>query len=369
MGLKRVVVRHHMVNALLMGPGGSQYVTLEAAIAFAERGVETYIDAPFIEGRHDLAKLAEVFGLPEKEIYNVGIGDPGRVDAVINTSGDVLLGAGDVVYVHYPFVLDYSTYYSALQGIYDMLGKVYTFVNTIAFPLFSRKIKLYIANSSFTASFLRKYLGIDPAVIHPPVNIDDIVREQPLPLEERENYVISVSRLSPEKQPHRGVELAKHIKRLGLRLVIAGSLSPYNKPYYELLLDYARREGVDDVVEFELNTSRHRLVELYRRAYAYIHLTPKEHFGISVVEAMAAGTPVIIPCDSGTWIDVALRDESIALPYSTISEACCRLKHLQRAPTLWRTLSFNAYKRALKFDRREFRRRIYIAVTTTMKWR
>ncbi|MEM0001176.1 MAG: glycosyltransferase [Desulfurococcaceae archaeon] len=358
--MKSVIVRHHMLNAHLMGIGGSHYVMLETAIAFAERGLETYIDSPFITSRCELLRLAEFFGVNKKELVGIGIGEPKTSElVVINTSGDVLSGAGDVMYLHYPFFLDYRTYYSPLHGVFDLFGKVYSLTNTIAFPVLARKVKLYLANSWFTAVFFKKYLRVNPIVIHPPVNLDNISNKEPLPYSERGKYVLTVSRISPEKRPERAIYLAKLLKKHGIRVTVVGVLSSYNKPLYDALVELALKERVDDYLDILVNISREDLIELYRTALAYIHVTPKEHFGISVVEAMAAGTPAIVPVDSGTWIDVAQQNPLVARPYRSVKEAYCTIKDIAENQHLWNMLSLNGRARALELDRKLFKEKVY----------
>ncbi|MEM4718288.1 MAG: glycosyltransferase [Desulfurococcaceae archaeon] len=357
-----MVVRHHMLNARVMGLGGSQYVMLETAIAFAERGVETFIDSPFIKSRCDLLKLADFFGSNTIDSLNIGIGEPDNPRVVINTSGDVLSGPGDIVYLHYPFFLDYSIYYTPVGGIFDLIGKVYSLMNMIAFPIFIKGVKQFIANSSFTANLFNKYLGLKPIVIYPPVNIDDIINERPLGYDERENYVLIVSRISPEKHPELAIYLAKLLRKDNTRVVLAGSASNYSEIYYESLLEQARREKVDDNIDIYLNIPREKLVELYRKAFIYLHITPKEHFGISIAEAMAAGTPVIIPINSGSWFDIALEDPNIATPYKTLCEVVDIVRDLKENRRKWEFLSNNGYQRALQLDKRVFRRKIFEVV-------
>lgn len=50
-----------MLNTHLMGLGGSQYLVLEMAIAFAERGYDVYVDSLAIKSRGDLVKIANFF--------------------------------------------------------------------------------------------------------------------------------------------------------------------------------------------------------------------------------------------------------------------------------------------------------------------
>lgn len=350
-----------MLNAHFMGLGGSQYVTLETAIAFAERGYEVYIDSPFIGSKSDLDKIAEFFGSKINGDIVIGFGDPGESRIVINTSGDVLSGPGDAIYLHYPFFMDYRVYYSAMYGVLDMIGKCYSMINSLALPILMKKIKVYIANSTYTARFFSK-LGIKPIVVHPPVNVDEIRNRGVVPLEERERYVLIVSRFSPEKRVDLGIHVAKQLRNTGLRVVVAGALPKYNKGYLNALIEKAEKEQVDDIIEFYTDTPRDKLLDLYRYAFVYLHTTPKEHFGISIVEAMAAGTPTIIPMDSGSWIDIAHGDHSITLPYRNTCEIRGIILELTRKPHKWKAISANGLRRSSVFDRRIFRRKIFDTV-------
>lgn len=361
--MKCVTIRHHMLNAYLMGPGGSNYVMLETAIAFAEKGYEVYVDSIIIKSHRDLLELATFFGIKQSEVVDIKIGEPRcKPLLIINTSGDVFSGTGDVMYIHYPSFLNHTAYYPGLTGISRFLGDLYSLVNASLFPLVKRRVSLFIANSKFTAKFLNEFLSVSPIIINPPVNLDDILEKHVLDFAERERRVITVARISPEKHPELAVYLAYLLKKYKVSIVLAGAFSSYNKPLYDELVELSVKMNVDDCFEIKTNISREELIELYRRSIAYVHITPKEHFGISIVEAMAAGTPVIVPRNSGGWIDIAREDAKVAIPYCNLREAKCYIKALLDNPQLWRLLSINGRTRALELNRRSFREKIYEAV-------
>lgn len=361
--MKCISIRHHMLNAYLLGPGGSNYVMLETAIAFAEKGYEVYVDSVIIKSRRDLLDLASFFGVKQSEVVDISIGEPRcKPLLIINTSGDALSGTGDVMYIHYPSFLNHTVYYPGLTGISRFLGDIYSLVNASLFPLIKRRVRLFIANSKFTANFLRELLSVDPIIINPPVNLDDILEKQVLDLAEREKRVITVARISPEKHPELAVYLAYLLKKYKVPTVLAGAFSSHNKPLYDELVELSVKMNVDDYFEIKTNISREELIELYRRSIAYVHITPKEHFGISIVEAMAAGTPVIIPKNSGSWIDIAREDVKIAIPYCSLKEVKCYIKALLANPQLWGLLSASGRARAIELNRRSFRDKIYEVV-------
>jgi len=75
------------------------------------------------------------------------------------------------------------------------------------------------------------------------------------------------------------------------RLVLVGA--PASVPYHAALVDYARRLGVAERVEFTGSVSDTDLRGWYARAAAFVCLSEHEGFCVPLVEAMGAGVPVI----------------------------------------------------------------------------
>ncbi|MGB9827285.1 MAG: glycosyltransferase family 4 protein [Thermosphaera sp.] len=356
-----------MINTMVMGPGGSEYVTIETAIAFAKKGFEAYIDSWTLRKPEDLLRITGFFGIwvDELENYDIGLGEPpGKPVLTVNTSGDAISGIGDVIYFHYPSLMPHDTYYPGVKGIGRIVGKAYSLINAVAFPFVFRRAKAFVANSSFTARFLRRYYGIKPLIIHPPANLKPLLIQEPLGFYERKPYVLTVSRISPEKKPERAVELASLLKKkkIGVKVVLAGSLSEYNNDLYRNLKNTISSEGLEESLEIFPNAPRSELLKLYRESLLYIHLTPREHFGISIVEAMAAGTPVITPIDSGGWSDIGNYNPDIVKPYETLEEAVEIISRLAGNKEEWEKLSRNARTRSFFFDRETFHFKVYQAL-------
>ena len=103
---------------------------------------------------------------------------------------------------------------------------------------------------------------------------------------EPDDYLLYFSRIHPDKGTREAVELAR---RTGRRLVIAGIIhdQPYFDEWVAPFVDGDRIRYVGSVGPAERD-------QLLGGASALVHLINfEEPFGLSVVEAMAAGTPVL----------------------------------------------------------------------------
>jgi len=359
-----IVIKYNMLRTLLLGFDGSLYSVFETAIAFNIKGYSVCVDLGIGNKalREILVKLPSFHGLSIDELKNIDIGMCNSNGSIlVNFTGDILSGRANVIYLHFPVLENPREYYSNLHGVYYITAHLYYVLNKLFFSKHLREADLIIANSKYTKQLAERMIKRFIHVVYPPVNLDVIGDEKPLPLESRDRYFIVVSRISVEKQLERILHLLRVINNIGLRdwrIVVAGSRSKYSDVIIDYILENASKMGYGDSVEFKLDLDKRELVDLIRRAYAYIHLTEREHFGISIVEAMACGTPVIIPRNSGGWMDIADMNEDIALPYSDLRELEEKIRVIINDEDKWFKLSLNGYNRAKLFDRRRYREEI-----------
>jgi glycosyltransferase involved in cell wall biosynthesis len=102
-------------------------------------------------------------------------------------------------------------------------------------------------------------------------------------------YLVFLGRISPEKRPDRAIEIAG---RAGMPLVIAAKVDPADRDYYqEQIAPVIRRSPW---VRFVGEVDERAKDELLGNAYACLFpIDWPEPFGLTMVEAMATGTPVI----------------------------------------------------------------------------
>ena len=106
--------------------------------------------------------------------------------------------------------------------------------------------------------------------------------------EQKDNYVLWIGRITPEKGPQRAIAAAR---AAGVPLIIAGVIQPGKQAFF----DAAIAPHIDgDRVQFAGEVGGARKRSLFARARGLLMpIRWQEPFGMVMVEAMACGTPVI----------------------------------------------------------------------------
>ncbi len=162
-----------------------------------------------------------------------------------------------------------TTLHGALQGDYVLLFHKYAgWYNTI-----SRSAKSLLPPKERFAGVV--YNAIDCSAY--PFNGAD-----------REDFLLYLSRISPEKGTHLAIEVAR---RLGQRLIIAGNVDTPDQEYFQTQV-LPQVDG--DLVRYVGEADWHLKQELFCRARCLLApITWPEPFGLFLVEAMACGCPVV----------------------------------------------------------------------------
>jgi len=136
------------------------------------------------------------------------------------------------------------------------------------------RVDCFVANSRYVARRIWKTYRRPATVIYPPVAIDRFRWQQP-----RDDFYLTVSRCVPYKRVDLTVEA---FNRLGLPLVVIG-----DGPALAALQKSARQN-----ITFLRNPPDAVVSDYMERCRGFI-FPAEEDFGITVVEAQAAGAPVI----------------------------------------------------------------------------
>ncbi len=191
----------------------------------------------------------------------------------------------------------------------------------------------FIAISAFVAERIRRIYGREADVIYPPVDTDQIAMG-----ERKEDFYLTVSRMVPYKRIDLIVESFAHTPER--KLVVIGE-GP----------EMARiRAKAGPNVEFLGHQKDAVVYDYMRRARGFI-FAAEEDFGIVVLEAQAAGTPVIAFGRGGALETVV--DGQTGLFFSeqspkSLLEALERFERMEFDPNLARA-------QALRFSRERFK--------------
>lgn len=143
----------------------------------------------------------------------------------------------------------------------------------------AERIDFFIANSETTAQRIEKFYRRDSKVIYPPVDTDKFkIRSFENQIKKKEYFLI-VSRLSPYKKIDTAIEA---FNKLDWPLVIIGEGE--SEKYL--------RQIAGKNISFVGFVDNEKLAEYYQNAKAFI-FPGEDDFGITVIEAMASGIPVI----------------------------------------------------------------------------
>ena len=228
-----------------------------------------------------------------------------------------------------------------------------------------------ICNSQFTASFQKKISSQKVLVLYPPVDIDKFDSHQ-----KKENIILSVGRfdniLNAKKQDilidaFRSLVVREKINNWKL-VLMGGSLSdPKNNSY----LQYLEKKAANLPIEFIVNPPFTVLKDQYSQSKIYwhaagydvdenIHPENTEHFGITVVEAMASGlVPVVI---SKGGIPEIVDNGVNGYLWQTIDELVSRTKNLIDNPDTLKLMSQQSILNCQQFSKNNFEKKLLSVV-------
>ncbi|TRZ77745.1 glycosyltransferase family 4 protein [bacterium] len=142
----------------------------------------------------------------------------------------------------------------------------------------AKRVDHFIANSNFVASRIKKYYQQESTVIYPPVDVHKMQTQSDKDRKQSKYFLVFARLLS-----YKNIEIAiETFNQLGLPLKIVG-VGPMMKKL---------KKKANINIEFLGFIPDEKKSEIYSSARAFI-FPQEEDFGITAVEAMACGTPVI----------------------------------------------------------------------------
>lgn len=337
----RASVVAHRISKMRSGEGR---VTAEVIVMLKERGAEVEVRTLSKPEADPGVKVDYVlpFHISKFDKYQRVLvwfsASRSRPDFFLNTSGVPIPLSGiatHFIYAGAPALSSAPSKYRGLWALYLLPFRILL----RKFREEARKAKI-IANSFYSAKGIKEVYGVDPHVIYPPVEVEFFLRAFHY---EGQGYFVTVGRFERGKMLENAVEVAA---RSRLRGVIIGSLG--ERGYLNSLRRMARDRRAN--LQFLPDLPQEEMLEVIRGASAYFHPTLGEHFGIPVVEAMAAGLVPVVPQESGAYEVIP------EYSYSTLEEAAEMLK---AAIGEGKEMREEVKRRALYFSPSKFRRRLW----------
>ena len=221
------------------------------------------------------------------------------------------------------------------------------------------RINKIICNSYFTKNFVDTEYGVNSVVIYPPVDVRKIKPKR------KENLIVSIGRFSQLEQVKRQDVLVKAFKKLydsGFReweMILAGGVEVGVDDY----VDRLRKASEGYPIKILESPSWKEIKDSYGRAKIFWTATgfsveedkePKrvEHFGITVVEAMAAGA-VPIAFSAGGHKEI-IADADNGFLWKDVRQLLAKTRRLIDDIKLLRRLSSKAKESSLVYEYERF---------------
>ena len=314
----KAFVIHHTINS----PGGESSFAMETIHSLSKLGYDielVTIDKP------NLKLISETYGkeLPIKKIRSLfpfkmnSFGIYQRLltvvsslnlqpsDIVINTNGtnlpfNIPQNVLCILYIHFPTILQTSSEYDNNKYNKSLFWKAYFKPYQIMTHLLTKKAlkraDIVLTNSIFTKNAIQKvYPSANPQVIYPPIDIESFSNCHNS--NSRKNQVLVIARFSAEKQIEKAILIAKLLRNIKFKIL--GSLLPVNQSYFNNIQQMIQDYGLNDRVQLIPNATKDEMINAMSSSTIYLHTMHGEHFGISIVESMAAGLIPIVPSYGG----------------------------------------------------------------------
>uniref|UniRef100_A0A1I7VCI3 GDP-Man:Man(3)GlcNAc(2)-PP-Dol alpha-1,2-mannosyltransferase n=1 Tax=Loa loa TaxID=7209 RepID=A0A1I7VCI3_LOALO len=244
-----------------------------------------------------------------------------------------LAGSNVACYVHYPVIshemvkLVKSAEPSYNNAHWIAKNRFFTYFKLIYYRIFAIFYsfsgicsKVVMVNGTWTRDHIVALWGIDDRtyLVYPPCNVDNLLRinskAEKLLREEGRVQILSIGQIRPEKDHRLQISVLAELKKrllkenlkYKIKLVICGGCRDIDDVQRARDLQlYAKDMGLNNNdLEWALNASINEVEALLEESLIGIHTMQNEHFGISVVEGIAAGQIMIAHNSGGPKLDI-----------------------------------------------------------------
>lgn len=197
----------------------------------------------------------------------------------------------NLYYCHTPtraFYDLYDTFLMRQPFIVSVFFRIWVRLHRPASEYYLSHVCKIATNSKNTLQRINKYFRRDAEVIYPPVETSKFT------CKEYGNFWLSVNRLYPEKRVELQIDAFREIPEEKLIIVGGYSEGDHAKSYAKNVIN-----NLPENVKLLGEVSEAELLDLYSRCKGFICTAMDEDFGMTPVEAMASGKPVVAVNEGG----------------------------------------------------------------------
>jgi glycosyltransferase involved in cell wall biosynthesis len=257
----------------------------------------------------------------------------------------------NIWYCHTPVRAFYDRYDAFVENqkfFHRQLFRIWVLIHRSLDQRSIRHINKILANSENTKNRIERFYHRDSMVIYPPVDITHFT------FLEDDTFWLSVNRIYPEKRIDLQLEVFRQLPEE--RLVIAGGYAPgdHSTQYFEKL-----QRQLPPNVSMAGEVSEQEIVHLYATCKGLICTAIDEDFGLTPLEAMASGKPVVA-VDEGGFRETITAETGILVEASR-EAIIAAVKKISQNPVSFREACI---ARAKQFDLSIFNERMIAAVNS-----
>ncbi|KAI8842113.1 hypothetical protein BC829DRAFT_402018 [Chytridium lagenaria] len=207
--------------------------------------------------------------------------------------------SGEVLYNNAYFIATVPAIRNVKILYYRLFGYLYSFAGGY--------VDLAIANSSWTATHISTLWKTSLCTIYPPCQTSKLSN---LTLGPRECMILSIAQFRPEKAHIKQIEIfhkfAQNYPDFGeVKLILLGGVRNHlDSERVAVLQKLVTSLALRSRVVFEVNASYDVLLSYLEKASIGISTMVNEHFGIGIVEYMAAGIIPVVHNSGGPRTDI-----------------------------------------------------------------
>lgn len=206
--------------------------------------------------------------------------------------------------------------------------------------LAAQRVDYFVANSKNVQARIKKFYGRESEVVYPPVGVNP---KSEIRNSKSKGYYLVVSRVVGGKGLSMAVEVANKLK---FNLKVVGRGAGWSREEQKL------RQMAGETVEFLGWVSDEELAGWYAGAKGFLALAKDEDFGITPVEAMMMGVPVVAYNGGGYKETVVEGKTGVLFEDYSAAGLVAGIKRLEARKKQWDERLIR--RRAQKFGKRRF---------------